>query len=76
MHRIRNMHLAGSPAVANRPAEAALCVEVTCEHLEARFPSEYAEERRLGPRIHFPPKGGMAGFTCRELGLVSDHCSK
>jgi hypothetical protein len=27
MHRIRNMHLAGSPAIANRPAEAALCLE-------------------------------------------------
>ena len=27
MHGMRNMQLAGSPAVANRPAEAALCLE-------------------------------------------------
>ena len=42
MHRIRNMPLAGSPAVASRPAEAALCLEVACEHPDARLPSEYA----------------------------------
>ncbi len=36
------MPLAGSPAVASRPAEAALCLEVTCEHPDARLPSEYA----------------------------------
>ncbi len=32
MHVIRNMPLAGSPAVASRPAEAARCFEVMCEH--------------------------------------------
>ena len=42
MHVIRNMQLASSPAVADRPAEAALCLEVTCEHPDARLPSEYA----------------------------------
>ena len=42
MHGIRNMQLAGSPVVADRPAEAALCLEVTCEHLDAHLPSEYA----------------------------------
>ena len=32
MHVIMKMPLAGSPAVANRPAEAARCLEVACEH--------------------------------------------
>ena len=39
MHRIRNAQLAGSPAVASRPAEAARCLEVACEHPNARLPS-------------------------------------
>ena len=38
---IRNIKLAGSPAVANRPAEAARCLE-SCEHPDTRVPSEYA----------------------------------
>ena len=42
MHGIRNVQLAGSPAVASRPAEAARCFEVACEHLDARLRSEYA----------------------------------
>jgi hypothetical protein len=42
MHSIRNMRLAGSPAVANRPAEAVLCLEVACEHPDVRLPSQYA----------------------------------
>ena len=42
MHVIMNMPLAGSPAVASRPAEAARCFEVACEHPDARLPSEYA----------------------------------
>ena len=41
-HGIRNVQLAGSPAVASRPAEAARCFEVACEHLAARLRSEYA----------------------------------
>jgi hypothetical protein len=40
MHGIRNMRLAGSPAVSSRPAEAARCFEVACEPPEARLPSE------------------------------------
>jgi len=36
VHRTRTMQLAGSPAIVNRPAEAARCLEVTCEHLGAR----------------------------------------
>ena len=39
---IRSMSLAGSPAVASRPAEAARCFEVACEHPDARLRSEYA----------------------------------
>jgi len=39
MHDIRNVQLAGSPAVANRPAEAARCFEVACEPPDARLPS-------------------------------------
>ena len=39
MHRIRNAQLAGSPAVASRPAEAARCFEVACEPPDARLPS-------------------------------------
>ena len=42
MHGIRNVQLAGSPAVASRPAEAARCFEVACEHPDARLRSEYA----------------------------------
>jgi hypothetical protein len=42
MHRIRSVRLAGLSAVASRPAEAALCLEVMCEHPDARLPSEYA----------------------------------
>ncbi len=42
MHGIRNVQLAGSPAVASRPAEAARCLEVACEHPDARLRSEYA----------------------------------
>ena len=42
MHVIMNVPLAGSPAVAIRPAEAARCLEVVCEHLDARLRSEYA----------------------------------
>jgi hypothetical protein len=42
MHGIRNVRLAGSPAVASRPAEAARCFEVACEHPDARLRSEYA----------------------------------
>ena len=37
MHGIRNLQLAGSPAVASRPAEAARCFEVACEHPDARL---------------------------------------
>ncbi len=40
MHGIRNMQLAGSPAAANRPAEAALFLRVTCDDLDALLPSE------------------------------------
>ena len=39
MHGIRNVQLAGSPAVASRPAEAARCFEVACEHPDARLRS-------------------------------------
>ena len=39
MHGIMTVQLAGSPAVASRPAEAALCFEVACEHPDARLPS-------------------------------------
>ena len=39
MHGIRSVQLAGSPAVANRPAEAARCFEVACEPPDARLPS-------------------------------------
>jgi hypothetical protein len=39
MHFIMNMPLAGSPAVANRPAEAARCLEVACGPPDARLPS-------------------------------------
>jgi hypothetical protein len=39
MHGIRNVQLAGSPAVASRPAEAARCFEVACEHPDAHIPS-------------------------------------
>jgi hypothetical protein len=44
MHSIMSMQLAGSPAFASRPADAALCSShvLTWEHLDARFPSEYA----------------------------------
>ena len=42
MLRKRSMSLAGSPAVASRPAEAARCFEVACEHPDARLRSEYA----------------------------------
>ena len=39
MHGIRSVQLAGSPAVASRPAEAARCFEVACEPPDARLPS-------------------------------------
>ena len=42
MHGIRSVQLAGSPAVASRPAEAARCFEVACEHPDARLRSEHA----------------------------------
>ena len=42
MHGIRSMSLAGAPAVASRPLEAARCFEVACEHPDARLRSEYA----------------------------------
>ena len=52
MHGIRNVQLAGSPAVASRPAEAARCFEVVCEHLDARSRSGYARcgENFLRPK--------------------------
>ena len=46
MHVITNMPLAGSPAVASRPAEAARCFEVACEHPDARLPSAICRMRR------------------------------
>ena len=46
MHVIMNMPLAGSPAVAIRPAEAARCLEVVCEHPDARLPSAICQMRR------------------------------
>jgi hypothetical protein len=46
MHFITNMPLAGSPAVASRPAEAARCLEVVCEHPDARVPSAICQMRR------------------------------
>jgi hypothetical protein len=46
MHFITNMPLAGSPAVASRPAEAARCLEVVCEHPDARLPSAICQMRR------------------------------
>ena len=50
MHRIGSVRLAGSPAVASRPAEAARCFEVACEHPDARLRSEYARCGENFPR--------------------------
>jgi len=46
MHVMMNMSLAGSPAVASRPAEAARCFEVACEHPDPRLPSAICQMRR------------------------------
>jgi hypothetical protein len=49
MHCIMNMPLAGSPAAANRPAEAARCFEVACEPPDARLPSAICQMWRERP---------------------------
>ncbi len=46
MHGIKSTSLAGSPAAANRPAEAARCFEVACEHPDARLPSAICRMQR------------------------------
>jgi len=42
MHIIRRMQLVCSQASPNRLENAVLCLESTCEHLDARLPSKHA----------------------------------
>ena len=49
MHGIMNVQLAGSPAVASGPAEAARCFEVACEPPDARLPSAICQMWRERP---------------------------
>ena len=65
------MPLAGSPAVASRPAEAARCFEVACEHPDARLPSEYARcgenllrTQQAHTNTRPMPASGWMGATC------------
>ena len=71
MHFIMNMPLAGSPAVASRPAEAARCFEVACEHPDTRLPSEYARcgenvlrTQQAHTNAQLIPASGWMGATC------------
>ena len=80
MHDIRNVQLAGSPAVASRPAEAARCFEVACEHLDARLRSEYARcgenflrTKQAHTNTRPMPASGRMGATCSRRAHPSHH---
>ena len=80
MHGIRNVQLAGSPAVASRPAEAAQCFEVACKPPEARLPSEYARcgenllrTQQAHTNTRPMPASGRMGATCSRRAPRSHH---
>ena len=80
MHDIRNMQLASSPAVADRPAEAALCLEVTCEQPDARLPYEYAgfgenflRTQQAHTNTRPTPASSWMGATCSRHEPRSHH---
>ena len=77
-HGVRNVQLAGSPAVASRPAEAARCFEVARKHPDARLPSEYARcgenflrTKQAHTNTRPMPASGWMGATCSRPGTRS-----
>ena len=58
MHIIRRMQIVCSQASPNRLAKAVLCLESTCEHLDARLPSKHA---------------GAKEYRCTHSTLISVH---
>jgi hypothetical protein len=80
MHVTKSMQLAGSPAVASRPAEAARCLEVACEHPDARLPSEYAgagvkvlRTQQAHTNTRPMPASYRMGATCSRHATRSHH---
>ncbi len=61
MHGIRNVHLVGSPAVANRPADAVLCLE---------------SRASICTRVYHPNMPDLARTFCAHIRpiLIRDQC--